>query len=187
VYFLQLNYKQKREKRKSKFGKNLINRQKFRKYYATLKYYQMKNFYIKSIKKTQNENINGLIRFTSIIEKRLGSIVYRMNFCKTIQEGHQRIRTGYYLVNGKEITYPNYIVKLGDIISVNPVYKNNIRIEFEELLKKNLLVFTYPKYMLVDYKSFAGMVIRDPLPKEVPYFGNIDLKVIYLAFKNKYL
>ena len=53
----------------------------------------------------------------SILEKRLDNVVYRASLTLTRASARQLVTHDHFLVNGKRMNIPSYIVKVGDVIS----------------------------------------------------------------------
>ena len=60
--------------------------------------------------------------FLGTLEQRLSVILYRMRLMPTIYSAIQLIKHQGILVNNSKITFLNYRVNLGDIVSVSPKY-----------------------------------------------------------------
>ena len=54
----------------------------------------------------------------SLLERRLDNMVYRLGFATSRAEARQLVRHGHFLVNGRKVDIPSYLVKAGDVITV---------------------------------------------------------------------
>jgi ribosomal protein S4 len=124
-------------KRLTKYGQILLSRKKLCNFYC-LKLKQFKYFCILAEKNNNNNFINNLV---GLLEKRLVTIVFRMNFVFSMLESYNKIKSGFFLVNKKIILNPNFIIAIGDIIEINYVYKhliyNNLLLRCNKVFKKN--------------------------------------------------
>jgi small subunit ribosomal protein S4 len=53
-----------------------------------------------------------------LLESRLDNMVYRAGFSSSRVEGRHLVNHGHFLVNGKRVDIPSYIVQEGDVITV---------------------------------------------------------------------
>ena len=53
-----------------------------------------------------------------MLETRLDTVAYRAGFAANRNDGRQLVRHGHVSVNGRRVTIPSYVVKLGDVIEV---------------------------------------------------------------------
>jgi len=53
-----------------------------------------------------------------LLERRLDNVVYRLGFTNSRAQARQFVRHRHFLVNGKRVNIPSYLVKIGDMIEV---------------------------------------------------------------------
>src|SRR5512139_3782100 len=53
-----------------------------------------------------------------LLERRLDSAVYRMGLARTRSEARQLVLHRHFLVNGKRVNIPSFLLKPGDVVSV---------------------------------------------------------------------
>ena len=53
-----------------------------------------------------------------LLERRLDNVVYRLGFADSRNQARQLVRHGYFLVNGRKVDIPSFLVKVGDKIEV---------------------------------------------------------------------
>ena len=136
---------------------------KFRLFYGYLKKKTIKNQVNKIIKKSfKNRNIV----FIELFEKRLDTVLYRAKFCSSIRNSQQLIVHGKILVNNKKIKTKSYILKSGDLISVNPKYFTII----EENIRQAQIWPIPPKHLFINYKTVQIV------------FGNIKHTNLFMLF-----
>ncbi len=141
--------------------------------------------------KNRNNNNNIIHKFVIILESRLDMVIFRSKIAKTIFESKQIINHGKIKVNNKIITSSNYILKRGDIITLN-----NFKIEkkFYYLkkknkdLKKNYNLIKIIRKNKVNYIEFNNkfnicIFLRNPLFKEIKYPFDLNLKLVDEYFK----
>jgi small subunit ribosomal protein S4 len=53
-----------------------------------------------------------------LLERRLDNVTYRLGFASSRAEARLLVRHGHILVNGKRVTIPSYLGRVGDVVSV---------------------------------------------------------------------
>jgi len=53
-----------------------------------------------------------------LLERRLDNVVYRLGLANSRTQGRHFVRHGHFLVNGRKVNIPSYLISVGDIISV---------------------------------------------------------------------
>ncbi len=105
------------EKRNKFFQQRLFEKQEFKNFYGSIPEYQLKTLFKNLLKK--NNKINVFKNFVITIETRLDINLLRLRFVKTIFQGKQLINHKKIKINDKIINKPNYLLKKGDIITIN--------------------------------------------------------------------
>ena len=122
---------------KQKFRTNLQNKKKLNIFYGGLLEKKLKKqikliFYSK-----QKKDFNSSL--IELFEKRLDSVLFRAYFSSSLRNSGQMISHGYVMVNNKTITDKSYLLKPGDLISINPKYYNIIQKNLKKLLFESRL------------------------------------------------
>ena len=104
---------QSRRPKVSNYGTQLQEKQKIKFMYGLLE----KQFRItfKKAEKIKGETGTNMLQ---LLESRLDNVVYRLSFAPTRPAARQLVNHKHFLVNGKSVNIPSYIVKPGDEISV---------------------------------------------------------------------
>ena len=145
-YALQLQ-----EKQKAKFIYGVLEKP-FRKYYE---------------KADRQKGMTGENLMT-MLESRLDNVVFRMGFARTRKEARQVVDHKMFLVNGKPVNIPSYLVKAGDVIEVREKSKSIQR--FKDITEVTA-GRTVPEWVDVDAENLKGTV------KELPNREQIDVPV----------
>ncbi len=105
--------KQFRRQRPSPYKAQLQEKQKLRAQY-NLAEKQLRNYYKRAFQREGNtgDNLIGLL------ESRLDNLVLRGGFARTIYQARQAVNHGHFLVDGKRVNIPSYIVQPGQRIEV---------------------------------------------------------------------
>ena len=150
-----------RRKKPSDYGVQLMAKQKLKGYYGNISEKQFRKYYAEALRR-KGDNGENLI---GILESRLDAIVYRMKFAITVFAARQFVNHGHVSVNGKRVTIPSYMIKVGDKIEVRSKSKElTVLKEASESSERDV-----PDYIEVDHSKYAGEVKRVPGLKDVPY------------------
>lgn len=127
------------------------------------------------------------VDYLFVMEQRLNSLVYRMNFVGTMHEGRQCILHGVFMVNERVVRSPNYLVKRGSYISIHPSYRSRMRKKLLNRYSNNKILCNYPKYIEVNYNIMCGFFIGDVTVESVPYPCDVNIDCLAgLAASNMY-
>ena len=150
-------------KKVSEYGLQLREKQKAKFIYGVLEK-PFRNYYEKAdrMKGMTGENLMVML------ESRLDSVVFRMGFARTRREARQIVGHKHFLVNGKPVQIPSYLIKAGDVIEVREKAKSLQRY-------KDILEVTggrlVPEWLEVDQEALKGTV------KYLPTREMIDVPV----------
>ena len=166
--FLGYDKKSRRQKnrgrgKKSEYALQLQEKQKAKFIYGVLEK-PFRNYYEKAdrMKGMTGENL------MTMLESRLDNVVFRMGFARTRKEARQVVDHKMFLVNGKPVNVPSYLVKAGDVIEVREKSKSLQR--FKDITEVTA-GRTTPEWVEVDAESLKGTV------KELPNREQIDVPV----------
>lgn len=153
----------------SDYGLHLKAKQRTRFHYNCSEK-QFKNIFVLSKKMKGNTEAN----FLALLEKRLVTVVYRLNFAPTIFSARQMVSHGHIKVNGKKADIPSMRVAEGDTIEV---VKNmqQVAIVFESVTK---LSRNIPSYLILDSDNFKGQFLRNPEVGDVPLPFDPELQLL---------
>jgi small subunit ribosomal protein S4 len=145
----------------SGYGLQLAAKQKLRGYYGNITEKQFHKLYEEASRRRGDtaENMIGLL------ERRLDTVVYRLNFVPTPFAARQFVNHGHVRVNGRRVNIPSYLVREGDVIEVGDKSKN-LTIVLGAIQQPERDV---PDYLSVDYKALKGTFVRTPKLADVPY------------------
>jgi small subunit ribosomal protein S4 len=90
-----------------------------------------------------------------LLERRLDNMVYRMGFATSRTEARQLVRHGHFLVNGRRVDIPSYLINPGDEVQVREASRKIVRIqEAADLMQRRGV----PEWLEVNKDSFTGRV-----------------------------
>jgi small subunit ribosomal protein S4 len=154
----------------SEYKKSLQEKQTLKKWYG-LSERQFKKYVKQTLAKMGKvENVsNELIKR---LEERLDNAIFRLGFAKSRIQARQLVSHGYFLINGKPVNIPSYIVKKGDVISIKANKKaKGIFKELAAELKRREV----PTWLTLDTNKFEGRSIGEPNLEEVKPPAEISL------------
>lgn len=136
----------------SEYGLQLREKQKLKKIYGLLEK-QFRNYVdLAQKKKANTEDV-----LVQLLETRLDNVVYRLGFANSRNQARQFVGHKHVFVNGKKVNIPSYIVKEGDIVTLDPTIAK-LQVDKED---QNYLPF-------IEKKNGVGKFTRLPESAEVP-------------------
>lgn len=143
----------------SDYGIQLREKQKVRKTYGLLERQFRRYFHAAE----RSKGITGEV-LLQLLETRLDNIIYRMGFASNRRKARQLISHGHFLVNGRKVNIPSYVVKGGDLVEVKESSRDIPEI-IDSLSKVEHRGI--PGWIEVDSTSFRGKVLRVPSRDEI--------------------
>ena len=111
-------------KKLSEYGIQLREKQKLRRVYGILEK-QFSGYFSQADRKKGITGENLL----QLLECRLDNVVYRLGLGVSRKEARQLVRHGHFLVNGRKVNIPSFLVKTGDEISVKESSLGSVKIK----------------------------------------------------------
>jgi small subunit ribosomal protein S4 len=105
------------------YGVQLREKQKVKRIYGVLedqfrRYFEMAE---------RTRGITG-VTLLQLLERRLDNAIYRMGLATSRPQARQLVLHGHFLVNGKKVDIPSYLLKSGDIVVVRETSRQNATI-----------------------------------------------------------
>jgi small subunit ribosomal protein S4 len=148
-----------RRSKVSEYGFQLREKQKVKRLYGLLEEQFRRTF-------DEAERRKGITgeNLLKLLESRLDNMVYRMGFATSRNEARQLIRHNHFLVNGKKVNIPSYILKVGDVIEVREKSRSMARIleSLEAVQRRGV-----PGWLELDKDNFKGTIKSLPLREEI--------------------
>lgn len=107
----------------SDYGVQLREKQKLKRTYGLLEG-QFRSTFDKADRMKGITGENLLV----LLERRLDSVVYRLGFATSRNEARQLVRHNHFLVNGRKVNIPSYLVRPGDVIELREKSRQVARI-----------------------------------------------------------
>ena len=157
-----------RRRRPSDYGHQLREKQKVKRMYGLLEK-QFRGYYYKA---TRMKGITGE-NLLSLLERRLDNAVLRCGFAASHSEARQLVRHGHFLINGKKVDIPSYLVSPGDVIEVR---EKSRKIQKVVDAQANLERSPLPNWIEIDKDKFTGKITQ--LPARADVSADIDEQLI---------
>jgi small subunit ribosomal protein S4 len=106
------------------YGIQLREKQKAKRIYGVLESQFRKYFqWAEREKGVTGENL------LKLLELRLDNVVHRLGFAASRREGRQMVAHGHVAVNGRKVSVPSFLVKVGDVVQLRPTSKHQVRVD----------------------------------------------------------
>ncbi|MDD2443387.1 MAG: 30S ribosomal protein S4 [Desulfotomaculaceae bacterium] len=116
-------------KKVSEYGLQLREKQKARRMYGILEV-QFRRYFDRAERQPGVTGEN-LLR---LLERRLDNVIYRLGLGASRNEARQLVRHGHFIVNGRKVNIPSFLVRVGDVITVRDKSQESPRVK--ELLDR---------------------------------------------------
>ncbi len=136
-------------RKKSEYGQQLNEKQKLKFIYGVLE----KQFHKYYLDATKKDGITGEM-LLQILESRFDNVIFRLGLANTRREARQLVSHAHFLINGKKVNIPSYLVKPGDVISVRE--KSRSSVKFTTLMGQDVIV---PKWLDMNKDTMEGRVV----------------------------
>lgn len=141
---------QDRAKKMSDYAIQLREKQKVKRAYGMLEG-QFNRYFQRSESQKGMTGVNLLV----LLERRLDNVVYRLGFATSRNQARQFVRHNHFLVNGKKVNIPSFLVSVDDEISLKVKSQENASI------KDNLGTITRrdsASWLILNQDTFTGKV-----------------------------
>ncbi len=147
------------KKQRSDYGVQLREKQKLKRMYGLLEK-QFRSYFEKADKQKGITGTNLLI----LLERRMDNMVFRMGFANSRIESRQLISHGHFLVNGKPVNIPSYLLKAGDEVSVKENSRKVTRImgALETVVRRGV-----PQWLELDKDNFKAKIKTLPVREDL--------------------
>jgi small subunit ribosomal protein S4 len=149
-----------RRSKLSEYGVQLRMKQKVKRIYGLLEA-QFRSYYEKS---SRAKGVTGenLLR---MLESRLDNVIYRLGFAPSRKSARQMVLHGHFLVNGRYVNVPSYILRTGDIVAVREKSRKMPLIhETMRRIKDDVLV----PWLRLDKAKMEGEFLDLPNRQDIP-------------------
>jgi small subunit ribosomal protein S4 len=150
---------QRRRGKISDYGVQLREKQKVKRLYGLSE----KQFHLLFQDADRQKGITGTTLLV-LLERRLDNIVYRLGFANSRTQGRHFVRHNHFLVNGKRVNIPSYLIKIGDEISVGEKSKKvqAINEALEAVVRRGV-----PQWLELEKDQMKGTVKNYPVREDL--------------------
>jgi len=139
---------QKRPGKYSDYRVQLREKQKVKRIYGLLEK-QFRGYYAKA---DRQKGITGT-NLLRTLESRLDNVIYRMGFASSRNQARQLVRHNHFMINGRKVNIPSYLVKPGDQVEVKEKSRKASPIveAMETVVRRGI-----PDWIEIDKEKFTG-------------------------------
>lgn len=150
---------QRRRGKPSDYGIQLREKQKVKNTYG-LSEKQFRLFFEKADRQRGITGTNLLV----LLERRLDNVVYRLGFTNSRTQGRHFVRHNHFMVNGKRVNIPSYLVDVGDTVEVAEKSRNVQAIidSLDAVIRRGL-----PQWIAVEKEKLKGEIKSFPVREDL--------------------
>ncbi len=148
-----------RRMKHSDYGIQLREKQKVRRIYGIGE----KQFRIIFKKADSQKGITGE-NLLSLLERRLDNVVFRLGFTSSRTQGRHFVKHNHFVINGKKVNIPSYIIKTGDVIELKEKSRTvqAITDSLDTVVRRGV-----PQWLELEKDGFKGVVKGMPTREDV--------------------
>jgi small subunit ribosomal protein S4 len=150
---------QHRGRKTSDYGIQLREKQKVKRMYG-LSEKQFRLFFMKADNQKGITGTNLLV----MLERRFDNVVYRLGFVNSRAQGRHFVRHNHFLVNGKKVNIPSYLIKIGDVVEVREKSQKIQAIEdsLDAVVRRGI-----PQWLDLEKENLKGIVKSFPVREDL--------------------
>jgi small subunit ribosomal protein S4 len=140
------------------YGIQLREKQRAKRIYGVLEK-QFRRYFSRA---EQERGVTGE-NLLKLLERRLDNVVFRLGMAASRREGRQVVGHGHIQVNGRKVTIPSYVVRVGDVVALRPRSKMEARV----VDNLNAGRGQVPPWLELDATARQGMVRGLPVREDI--------------------
>ena len=150
---------QRRGRKTSDYGIQLREKQKVKRMYG-LSEKQFRLFFKRADKQKGVTGTNLLV----MLERRLDNVIYRLGFANSRTQGRHFVLHQHFLVNGKRVNIPSYLIKVGDVVEIREKSRSiqSIGDSLDAVVRRGV-----PQWLELDKEKQRGVVKNFPSREEL--------------------
>lgn len=143
----------------SDYGTQLREKQRMKRTYGLLEK-QFRGYFEKADHQKGVTGENLLV----LLERRLDSVVYRLGFASSRAEARALVRQGHFLVNGRKVNIPSYVMRPSDVVELREKSRKVARINeaLDSVMRRGLI-----SWVELDREGFKGSLKTLPVREEM--------------------
>ncbi len=141
------------------YGLQLREKQRVKRIYGVLE--EQFRLYFESAERQRG--ITGEV-LLQLLERRLDNVVYRLGLATSRPQAREFVRHGHFVVNGRNVNVPSFLVKAGDAVTVKGRSQKNVVIQhaMEEVKGRGV-----PEWLQLQPDKFEGRVVSLPTRAQI--------------------
>ncbi len=158
-----------RRRKPSDYSIQLREKQKVKRIYGVQEA-QFRNYFKKA---ARSKGTTGDV-LLKMLESRLDNVVYRLGFASSRPSARQLVRHRHFMVNGRILDIPSYLVKEGDVIEVKEPSRSL------DVIQESMKHFgrrREPSWLTLDKAKMAGQIVYAPSRSDIDLEINEQLIV----------
>ena len=150
---------QRRGRKNSDYAIQLREKQKVKRMYG-LSEKQFRLFFKRADRQKGITGTNLLV----LLERRLDNVVYRLGFVNSRTQGRQLVKHSHFLINGKKVNIPSYMIKMGDVVEIREKSRNmqTIKDSLDAVVRRGI-----PQWLDLDKDGLKGIVKAYPVREDL--------------------
>jgi small subunit ribosomal protein S4 len=148
-----------RRARLSEYGVRLREKQKVKRYYGVYEQQFIRHFH--QAERLQGNTGENLLQ---LLERRFDNVVYKLNFAGSRKAARQLITHGHLCVNGRKVDIGDYVLKVGDKVTVRSVEKSLKRVKQQLESNPN---FTTQAWLQLDREQATATIVALPTREDI--------------------
>jgi len=150
---------ERRGRKISDYGIQLREKQKVKRMYGLSE----KQFHLFFERAERYRGITGT-NLIVLLERRLDNVVYRLGFANSRAQGRQFVLHNHFLVNGKKVNIPSFLIKVGDSIEVKQKSRkvSAIADSLEAVVRRGI-----PQWLELEKEKHLGVVNGFPVREDI--------------------
>ena len=155
--------------KETNYGTQLREKQKARRIYGLLER-QFRHYFEKA---ATSKGVTGET-LLQMLETRIDNVVFRFGFAPNRSSARQLVRHGHFLVNGRKVDIPSYLLKVGDVVSLREKSRQlGVVLTSLEARKGQ----STPEWLELNVDTMSGRVLNIPTRGSIPVPVNEQLIV----------
>jgi len=150
---------ERRGRKPSDYGIQLREKQKVKRMYGLSE----KQFHLFFERADNQKGITGT-NLLVFLERRLDNVVYRLGFVNSRAQGRHFVRHNHFLINGKKVNIPSYLIKIGDVVEVREKSRKIQSLEgaLDAVVRRGI-----PQWLDLEKENMKGMVKEFPSREDI--------------------
>ena len=140
------------------YGIQLREKQKAKRIYGVLESQFRRYFH--AAEREKGVTGENLLR---LLELRIDNVVFRLGFAASRRESRQMVAHGHFAVNGRKVTVPSFLTKVGDTVQLRPNSKHAPRVDDNLNAGRGAV----PQWLDLDPGAKRGVVRSLPLREDI--------------------